>query len=362
MPIRWDDANPKTISLKEKMQIIDTNLNRIDQTEGRMLERRHAHLMECVHALVGDVSDEYPEQLFAHILRDEHFPALFRELTRRTIPLSDKLLLQDEVSDYFADLCKRDRVVLCKYLAHAADRGYRVTKHERGAAWTRLLRDMVRNTYQMTDESEPDIDVKPGRVMGDKIAYLRNTYTDIAYNCFAECLQHTTATYYSDFPGVCEALFYAHVSACILPMENSSDGKLLRFYSLLDKYDLRIAYVCNVTAEDTDVTTRYALLQRDISIPRLDLLEHWTRIFMECRVVINDREGLSEVLHAASVYGLHVVGVDSVPVGYDDDDRIYDLIFDVGEDGDLAAMLVYLHLVIGQFKLFGIYPELLFDA
>jgi hypothetical protein len=29
MPTRWNDADPKTISLKEKIQIIDTNLKEV---------------------------------------------------------------------------------------------------------------------------------------------------------------------------------------------------------------------------------------------------------------------------------------------------------------------------------------------
>ena len=141
-------------------------------------------------------------------------------------------------------------------------------------------------------------------------------------------------------------------------MENSQDGKLLRFYSLLMKYDLRIAAVTSVTAEDTDVTTRYALLRKAVVVPHPEE-EEYLGLYLECRTALDEDLPLGSILGAAAAYGMTLVRVDTVPTLYEEDDRVtYDLILRAGDDADIAAMLTYFYLMVPGFTLLGLYPDI----
>ncbi len=359
------------MSLSEKIRITDTNLSRLDERAATNTEMREALFGEKFRAFLREISNEYPEDVCEQLIRDEHFPEQFLEMTERAHAIPGEMLAHEEIRYHLASMELEERLSLCQKLAHANDKIYKIASARReniwehdfrteetsayDDAWIAAITDLVREEDPAEDEMTPDLDVRVSRPAGERIAYLRNTYTDRAYARFSSVLHHTQATYYSDFPGVCEALYYDRVSACILPMENSTDGKLLRFYSLLNKYDLRIAYTCAVTTEDTDVTTRYALLRKSVSVPHPDETDDHEGLFLECRVVLWDEHPLAELLSAAMRYHMILTRVDTIPMDYSDGERTYDLVLRCEENGDLAAMLSYLYLCVPQFTLFGIY-------
>ncbi|MBQ8578098.1 MAG: hypothetical protein IJ449_09095 [Clostridia bacterium] len=381
MAKRWDAGGRlRGMQLSEKIRITDTNLSRLDEAAASLSEKREALLCEKVRAFVSDISNEYPEDVCEQLIRDEHFPERFSEMTERQITVPEDMLSSAEIASALRTMQHTERVSLCQRLAHINDRIYKIAASRNanswerdyrsdenepyGGAWIAAITDLVKEEDHIEDDTAPDLDVRAPRPVGDRVAYLRNTYTDRAYSRFQTVLHHTTAAYYSDFPGVCEALYYDRASACILPMENSVDGKLLRFYSLLMKYDLRIACTCSVTTEDTDVTTRYALLRKNVCVPRPAECEDWEGLYLEFRAVLRDEHPLSELLCAAAQYHLTLVRVDTIPMDYDDGERTYDLIFRAqntedldspAENGDIAAMLTYLYLCVPQFTLFGVY-------
>lgn len=369
---RYRDKTPGgEMSLSEKIRITDTNLARLDERVAADAEMREALIGEKVRAFLREITNEYPEDVCEQLIRDERFPEQFRDMTERAQRVPDGMLASEEIAFHLARMGQEEQLSLCQRLAHANDKIYKIAAARRENAWERSLRDeeetpyddawiaavtdLVREEDPVEDEMAPDLDVRVPRPVGERIAYLRNTYTDRAYSRFQSVLHHTQATYYSDFPGVCEALYYDRVSACILPMENSVDGKLLRFYSLLNKYDLRIAYTCSVTTEDTDVTTRYALLRKNVSVPHPAEVDGYEGLYLECRVILWDEHPLAELLAAAARYHMTLTRVDTIPMDYSDGERTYDLILRCEEDGDMAAMLAYFYLCIPQFTLFGIY-------
>ncbi|MGM9625940.1 MAG: prephenate dehydratase domain-containing protein [Eubacteriales bacterium] len=371
MQKRWNAGDRNGMPLKEKIQITDANLARLDKMEASVAEMREALLVEKVRAMAAEITNEYPEDICEQLIRDEHFPELFRNMTERGIPVPDEMLSKEQIG-YMLSFCNHaEQISLCRYLAHVNDGMYKTeaarrgsswernpredAEHPYGSAWIAAMTDLTKEEDHIEDETAPDLDVRTPRPVGERIAYLRNTYTDRAYTRFQTVLHHTTATYYSDFPGVCEALYYDRASACILPMENSVDGKLLRFYALLNKYDLRIAYTCSVTTEDTDVTTRYALLRKSVAVPHPQEIAEDEGLYMECRVILRDDHPLSDLLCAAVRYHLKLTRVDSIPTDYGDGEYVYDLILRAEEGADFAAMITYLHLLVPQFTLFGIY-------
>lgn len=352
----------KSMSVREKLQITDTNLARLDTEAAEHTEKREALLAEKLRAVLSGVgggeSEEYRDEVFRSIIRDEHFPDEFRRITERDCRVPEDAVLPELAAARLAQENRMEQISLCRMLAHAKDAAYRQndsgrSPDERDRGWRQMIADLIRDDNHGEDDPAHELDVRAPRHAGERIAYLKNTYTDTAYDTFADALPHCVPAYYSDFPGVCEALYYGRATACILPLENSSDGKLLRFYSLLTKYDLRIAGVCSVSAEDSDSATKYALLRKSVTVPGR---EESSELFCECRIILEEDMTLSRVLSAADAYGMALSRADSVPNGYGDGGDTYDLIFRFDEEGDLPAMLTYLYLMTPQFTLLGIYP------
>lgn len=353
-----DQSGRRQMAVGEKLRITDANLARLDVTSANLTEQRAAMLDEKVRAILSAVSMEYPDDIFDRLIREERFPETFAELTARAQIIPDDACSAEEIARTLANIGEEERIVLCRGLAHAADRMYHITDGQFDDRWARMMNDLVREDDHIDDDVTPDLDARMPRPAGDRVAYLRNTYTDTAYDTFSTVLRNASPTYYSDFPGVCEALYYDRATACILPLENSADGKLLRFYTLLTKYDLRIAYVTSVTAYDTDVTTRYALLRRSVSVPRPEDCDA-LGMYLEFRMIADEDIPLFRILAAADAYHLSLTRVDSVPGPNEDDDRIaYDLILRVEDGGDPASMLTYCYLLVPGFTLLGIYLDL----
>lgn len=357
----YHDRSPRRagyMAVGEKLRITDANLARLDAQAANLTEARAAVLEEKVRAILSAVSIEYPDDVFDRLIREERFPETFAALCEREQMPPDDAYSTEAIARTFALAGEEERITLCRGLAHAPDRMYRITDGVMDDRWVRMMNDLVREEDHPDDDTTPDLEARVPRPAGERVAYLRNTYTDTAFETFSTVLRSAQPTYYSDFPGVCEALYYDRATACILPLENSADGKLLRFYSLMTKYDLRIAYVTSVTAYDTDVTTRYALLRRAVSVPRPEDTDA-LGLYLEFRMTADEDVPLYRILSAADAYHLSLSRIDSVPGPNEDDDRIaYDLILRAEDGGDLASMLTYCYLLVPGFTLLGIYLDL----
>ena len=69
-----------------------------------------------------------------------------------------------------------------------------------------------------------------------KIAYPKNKFNDAAFEYLSLAVSTPRAVYTSSINAACEAVAEGSCEFCILPIENSLDGKLFGFYSLLDRY------------------------------------------------------------------------------------------------------------------------------
>ncbi len=340
----------KAMSMREKMQITDTNLSRLDAMAADVNERRAALLLEKLRAWTDTLPGEYPDEVILSLVRDEHFPATFRHMTERWFVPAGESFAPETLRHRFSLDNRLEQIQLCGALAHANDGMYRTGGRPDGYLRAKVIEDLVREGG--TEDEMSELDIRPPLHTGERIAYMKNTYTDTAYEYFEAALPHAVPALQSDFQSVCEAVYYGRATACILPLENSTDGRLLRFYHLAYKYDLRIAMVTDVTAEETDVTTRYALLRRALSVPAGD--EDPDSIYLECRVTPDEGYGLSDVLLAVDTFGLTPVRVDTTPSGDVLGETAFDLILRVGE-GDLPAMLVFFYLMMPHYTILGIY-------
>lgn len=203
-----------------------------------------------------------------------------------------------------------------------------------------------------------------------KIVYQHNIYTDEAFLHFSRALPTAKACYADSFTGVCEQVFDGQCEYCILPLENTQDGKLVRFYGLIEKYELKIALTCTVTTSDNRHSTVFGLCRRGITWPQL--LVHDRSVCFEFLFWQESSEHLTlaKLLSAAECASLSLLRADCLPRS---DDEIvmgagypFDLCFELSpqkaggfsSERDFLAFLTFLSIHSPTHLPLGIYQHI----
>lgn len=200
------------------------------------------------------------------------------------------------------------------------------------------------------------------------IAYQHNIYADEAFLHFSRVLPTAKAVYSSNFGAVCDQVFNGLCEYCILPLETTEDGKLVRFYHLIQRYELKIVLTCSVTTSDNRSATVFGLCRRGLLWPRL-LLPNKEFSFEFVFRQEPDYASLNEVLTAAAACSLSLVRTDCLPRS---DEEIligagypFALRFEIpasreaqAQESDFLAFLLYLSLHSPSYLPLGIYQHL----
>lgn len=194
---------------------------------------------------------------------------------------------------------------------------------------------------------------EPNRASFNRISYQKNSYTDAAYQRFASLLPEPRASYAHSFPTVCEDVYNGLSEYCILPLENSAEGRLNSFSRLIAEYDMKIAAVCGVQVGEGRVTN-FALLRKTAVILRSG--SAFPRLF-EFSGMLIDPDAPEDILSAARMFGLKLMRADiSSPEG-SNNDLLFHPVFSA-DSGDLPAFLLYLSMALPGANLIGLYPVL----
>ena len=194
----------------------------------------------------------------------------------------------------------------------------------------------------------------------ERVAYLRSYFTDSAFLKLTATMQKPRAAYFDSFSDICEEVYHGLCEYCILPIESTKDGKLLRFYTLIEKYELKLAAVCDI--EDGDgASTRYALLRHRYVQLRPSTHTDTAPLMAEFSLVLNDRLPLLSLLQAAELCHLHLLRADSLPSSDQPDGYRYGLVFSTDDTADtvheIKSFLCYLSVMLPEYTLLGIYTQ-----
>lgn len=185
-----------------------------------------------------------------------------------------------------------------------------------------------------------------------KIAILRNGQAGMAFEKFARNIFGVSAVYGDSFQSLCESVARSDVMYAVIPVENSSDGRLNGIHRIMEKYDLFTVMSCDITSAD-DVSTRFALVGK-----KFEYIEAADGIrTFEYRLTFGDIDRIADMITAARFYGAGVVGMSSIPGDYSGGKYTYAVTLDIG-NADTAALLVYLKLNYLQFIPVGIYVHI----
>ena len=185
------------------------------------------------------------------------------------------------------------------------------------------------------------------RTVGGKVAFSESKMLTSAFEEFRKSDSALLPSYVHSFSDACEDVYSGACQWCILPIENSRDGALLTVYNLIERFELGISRVCNVTNDD--LTTKFALLCSGVH----GIIEMQGKQNIVLRMPIRDSITWSRIYTGASVIDIDIVKTVAVPLGYTDG---YAHICTFCADGEsLFAFLLFLSTVRADFTLIGAY-------
>ena len=101
---------------------------------------------------------------------------------------------------------------------------------------------------------------------GEHIVYVRNYYTERAYELFASSLAAPTVSYASDFTDACAEVGEGLADLCILPFRDEAWGSFHSFSKMPEHYGLCVRAVCTVARAEGE-TMRLSLCGRGCLVP-----------------------------------------------------------------------------------------------
>ena len=153
-----------------------------------------------------------------------------------------------------------------------------------------------------------------------------------------------------NYTEICEAVSRDQAVFGILPIENSTNGRLSGFYSMLDRYDLKICAVCDVEDEVNESVTRFALVSRTF----YSLFSLSGTKLIEISAVSANAGAVIEMILAAECLGLAVKRLSSTPLYYRGDACADTVTLELSEDG-MGPFLTYLYLFNKDVNILGYY-------
>lgn len=145
---------------------------------------------------------------------------------------------------------------------------------------------------------------------GDHIVYVRNYYTEHAYDLFAASLAAPTVSYSSDFTDACAAVGEGLADLCILPFRDELWVPFHSFSRMPEHYGLTVCAVCTVERPDGD-TMRLSLCGRGCRIPR-----NAKKVAVELLFSSYDGEDFETVWQLTRDLGGKIVFAEALPDRY----------------------------------------------
>ena len=185
-----------------------------------------------------------------------------------------------------------------------------------------------------------------------KVSVVRNRYNEIAFSHFCNIITHPKQVVVQSFATACEDVYDGQSEFCILPVENSQNGRLFGFYSMLDRFELRIVAICEPEEEDGSVgSARYALVGKTLP-HRIPRKVQWR---FEFSVISDSGKLLSDISGVADIFGARLEKIDSLPVEYDSRLKKYYFTFSLPEE-NISAFDLFLTGEYSRYTTVGIYP------
>ncbi len=308
------------------------NSQKVCETLARALEKQLLHLRDCAHGLVIKSQAIIPDDSdIENLTPNGDFITAYRALSATFSTHISEI----GASSGFADLALGLNSSLSKaYLCRAIWEKSKMLEHPL------MLDDLLPKEPYL-----PDM----------RVAYVKNSYADVAYRSFSKVLPGSSVIYPRNFEEACEDVYDNRSGFCILPYATSDEGALPSFRRMVRKYELVQIMSCTVqTHPDGGKTTTYALFAKGF---RQALLPEKSPKFL--KIVIDRPTGaiLSNIYSSAELNGLTHICSESIPLAWDSERYSCTITFSIG-DADAAPFLLYLTLEVPESSTECIYAEI----
>ena len=194
---------------------------------------------------------------------------------------------------------------------------------------------------------------RSGTEVGDMSAcLLENRYGELALKNFSQLIP-LKAVIAQSFEDICDNILEGVCDYGIIPTESSDNGKLIRFYSLIDRYDLKIIAVTDIEHSDNSSSTRYALIGKNVEFPNNIF---GAPDYLEFSIKLDSPELLEFIIRAAKLCGMKLSRIDSIPIAYREREFSFCPVFSV-QGANIDAFLLYMQLDFPQYAPIGIFPK-----
>lgn len=174
-----------------------------------------------------------------------------------------------------------------------------------------------------------------------------NPYAKDAYSRFSRLFEHCEEFPVDSFNAVCESVDESATFG-IIPISNSSDGRLMSFYRMIDKFDLKISAVCKIEAHDGNSFTKYALVSRkpvDFDSENIKCIEFSTN------------KNIAEIICFLELLDCKIGDVSSISSLYGENEY-NSFVSAFVEPGKIKEFMLYTYLFVGDIDFIGIYIEI----
>ncbi|MBQ9801896.1 MAG: hypothetical protein IJW51_02355 [Clostridia bacterium] len=176
-------------------------------------------------------------------------------------------------------------------------------------------------------------------IQSPTVAKLSNPTFEEALLRFSPLVPRATALICHSFGEILEAVSAGKAPFGLIPLEDSAEGKLFRFYEQIEQQELQIVATVDIPTANEGRQVRIALLHKQA----LDAPHAPGEQILECRLFEDRTTSLLDLLTIAKSEGLSLRRIDSLPVTYRDDGFFKHLVWEAGQR-DLNVFLAYLAL------------------
>lgn len=154
------------------------------------------------------------------------------------------------------------------------------------------------------------------------------------------------------FSEVCERVAGGECDFGIIPIENTTDGRISAFYKMLDRHELRICAVCDIEDVESDTQTRLALVGLRAIPPRLEF-----PLFVEFSFVSEKDERRHQLFSTANRLHIALTRHSSAPLSYRTGVEIDTVTYELTQ-GLSLPFLIYLHLFFSDATIIGFFVQI----
>ncbi len=186
-----------------------------------------------------------------------------------------------------------------------------------------------------------------------KIAFMRSRQANEAFSRFAKYIPGGVMPFGEEsFADVCRSVYSGATEYGLIPVENSSDGRLAGLYGTFERYGLYIVMLCDVASPDGEGYTKFALCSRS-----LGSIKAKGEKILHIRLTLDSPDGLSDLLFCGKYFGAFLRRADLIPVSAAGRENSFDISLCI-DNCDLAGLICALKLEYPQFSAVGIYTEI----